>query len=81
MYDIKFFFWTPSAGGCVKSVGAAVPAVHGPGGGEEEGAVGEMDGTSVATSSNIVIYSQTQRHLIYIFRFELLTLILIPSRL
>ena len=42
MYDIKFFFWTPSAGGCVKSVGAAVPAVHGPGGGEEEGAVGEM---------------------------------------
>ena len=44
MYDIKFFFWTPSAGGCVKSVGAAVPAVHGPGGGEEEGALGEMDG-------------------------------------
>ena len=42
MYDIKFFFWTPSAGGRVESVGAAVPAVHGPGGGEEEGAVGEM---------------------------------------
>ena len=72
---------TRSAGRRVESIGAAVSAVHGPGGGEEEGAIGETDGTSVATSSNIVIYSQTQRHLIYIFRFELLTLILIPLRL